>query len=371
MEVKFVDLSKQWNEIKIECLPKIHDFLYRGNYQDTVINEEFESSFSKYIGTKYAAGVSNGQEGIKIALKAMASEGLLTAVVVPNNTYVASALPVRQLGFDLVLLDCNAYYQLDLGHLEVWLNKNYRKYDEIIVMPVHLTGHPVDMKKLCEMQRYYKFMILEDCSQAHGAKTDGRKVGNFGDVAVFSCQPTKPLGAAGEAGIITTNNKTIYKVIKHLRNRGLLDRDNLIMSGWNNRISSIQAIILNEKLKYLDEWNENKIKLAAQYNIELLPIEEVWAPLTARWVENHAWHTYVVRVKDRDLFQKSLLEKGIQTAIHYPTPIDKQSIYSFMPNNNTRNSMLWANEVVSLPMYPHLKESEVSYICDTIKEHYA
>lgn len=368
MDLKFNDLSKQWDVIKEDITPKLEELFKKSDFIGGKAISEFEENFAKYCGTKYAIGVSNGTDGLKISLAALKIQSPC-GVIIPANTFVANALAVTYLNdkvFDLILIDCDEYYQIDTELLELYLKKNRKKWESCVIVPVHLYGHPADMKRILQIANEFDCLVLEDSSQAHGAVVLNKKVGSLGDISVFSLYPGKNLGAAGDAGVITTNNEELYQKIKSLRNHGSSRKYYYDFKGWNNRLDTIQAIVVNEKLKHLDKWNEMRIKVAMKYNNLLENNSNVVIPLKAPYADKQVYHVYAIRVKERDKLQTYLNKNNIPTIIHYPIPIEKTTPFKYLEHFDNKKTKQYANELISLPMHPFLTNEEIEYITTKI-----
>ena len=370
MVVKFSDIAAQWKVIKKDCLPKIEDFLESGNYIGNSIIEEFENNFADYIGCKYAVGVSNGTNALKLSTQSLLPQGRV-CVIIPANTFISNALAASYFNYDIKLIDCDEFYGMKVENLHAWFAGKRENYDSVIVVPVHLYGYPANIQRIRDLCNLYDARIIEDCSQAHGATIRIGKVGNFGDLGVFSCYASKNLGAAGEGAIITTNNNQLYQSFKELRDLGSSQKYQNHVLGWNDRPHAIQCIILNEKLKYLDEWNSNRSYAAEQYNKQLKDLPII-LPKEPEWSIVSVSHLYVIRTEQRDELQQFLNKKDIQTGIHYPIPIGEQELYK-NDNLTTKgiiNTMDWKDKLLSLPMHPFLTDDEINYVCTSIKEFY-
>ena len=374
--VKFSDIAAQWTVIKKDCLPKIEDFLESGNYIGNSIIEEFENNFADYIGCKHAIAVSNGTNALKLSIQSLNNyySSDKVCVIIPANTFISNALAASYFKYDIKLIDCDEFYGMKVEHLHAWFAGKRENYDKVIVVPVHLYGYPANIQRIKDLCNLYDASVIEDCSQAHGAMVRLGKVGNFGSLGVFSCYASKNLGAAGEGAIITTNEPLLHESLKELRDLGMpwpsQKYKNRVL-GWNDRPQAIQCLILNEKLKYLDEWNSNRGYAAEQYNKQLkdlpiiLPVEPQWSTVSVH-------HLYVIRTEQRDELQQFLRKKDIQTGIHYPIPIGEQELYK-NDNLTTKgiiNTMDWKDKLLSLPMHPFLTDDEINYVCTSIKEFY-
>ena len=364
----FNNLSKQWDVIKETITPRLEALFKKSDFIGGKAIGEFEKNFAEYCGTKYALGVSNGTDAIKLSLAAFKLESPC-GVIIPANTFIATALPITYLSdikFELVLIDCDEYYQIDVELLEWYIKKNRKKWKSCVIIPVHLYGHPSDMKRVLEVAEEFDCIILEDSSQAHGAMVLDKKVGSFGDVSAFSLYPGKNLGAAGDAGVITTNNEELYKKIKSLRNYGSSVKYHYDFKGWNNRLDTIQAIVVDEKLKYLDQWNDMRIEKARLFDESLEENDKVIIPKTAPYINKQIYHIYAIRVKERDKLQAYLRDKKIPSIIHYPIPIEKTKPFKHLEHFDNKRAKQYANELISLPMHPFLTDEEIEYISTEI-----
>ena len=368
MDVKFNDVASQWEVIKKDCLPKISSFLESGRYIGHESIEEFENNFADYIGCKHAVAVSNGTDALKLSLDALELKGT-TCVAIPANTFISNAFAASYFGYDLKLIDCNDFYGMKTADLHAWFAGRREEYDNVVVVPVHLYGYPSQMERIISLCKLYDAYVIEDCSQAHGAMIRLGKVGNFGDFGVFSCYAGKNLGAAGEGGVITTSDEKLSIKLKNLRDLGSPEKYIHSKLGWNNRPQAIQCIILNEKLKYLDEWNSYRSYAAEIYN-KLLKDTPVVTPTEPKWAVVSSFHLYVIRTEKRQELQNFLSTKGIQTGIHYPIPIGEAEYYkaSNLVTKAHINTPVWKDQLLSLPMHPFLEDEEIHYVCRNIKE---
>ena len=376
MEVKFNDLVKQWDQIKDKVNPKIQEFFNSSAYICGPYLQEFENNFSKWSGRKYSIGVSNGTDGLKMAIQALNLYEGTTDVVMPANTFIADPLAVYYQvkgDFNVSLIDHDNYFQMDLDLLVEHLDNTRDNYDHCIILPVHLYGHPTDMLKVSEIAKKYNCKIIEDASQSHGAITNGEMIGKYADMTVYSLYPGKNLGAIGDAGIITTDSDDYKDRLCSLRNYGSSKKYYYDDIGWNHRMDPLQAIILGEKLVHLDSWNRSKQEIVKKYN-ELLCDDFianfVQTPKEDDHVGLHVYHIYCLLVDRREELQQFLDEKGIQTGIHYPVPIQKTKPFEYLDIYNNPKTIENSDKIFSLPMHPWLTDNEIEYTCDCIKQFY-
>ncbi len=370
MDIQFNNLSKQWEDIKDDALPQLNALFKKSDYIGGKAVGEFEENFAKYCGTEFAVGVSNGTDALKLSLAAL-SLNPKCGVVIPANTFIATALAptyLRDFDFELVLVDCDEYYQIDCDVLEKVMEMKRSDWNSSVIIPVHLYGHPANMERVLKIADKYECAILEDSSQAHGAKVFNKRVGSLGDISAFSLYPGKNLGASGDAGIITTNDEELARKVKTLRNYGSNRKYYYDFKGWNNRLDTIQAIIVNQKLKHLDKWNKRRIEVAELYNDLLSGVGDVVVPKSAPYIDNQVYHIYAIRTESRDELQEYLSENDVHTIIHYPIPIQKTKPFKYLDEvYENQNAVAFADELLSLPIHPYLSDEKVRFIADKIK----
>lgn len=321
--------------------------------------EQFEAAFAAYCRTKYCVGVGNGTDAITLALLAYGI-GPGDEVICPSLTATFTALGISAAGATPIFADVDEQtYTIKQSDIERAITKKTRA-----IMPVHLYGHPAAMDEIMAIARRYGLVVIEDAAQAHGAMYKGKKVGSLGDAACFSFYPTKNLGALGDGGAVTTNDKKVAATITMLRNGGQKNRSEHVLLGRNSRLDELQAACLLAKLPYLDRWNNKRQLLAASYQHELAGLD-LGLPKSAPWATS-VWHLFVIRAKKRAQFATYLQAHKIATQIHYPVPAHLQPIYYHQGHNLPTTDRL-VNEIISLPMFPQLTQSQVIFICQTIK----
>ncbi|MCZ8531808.1 DegT/DnrJ/EryC1/StrS family aminotransferase [Psychrobacillus psychrodurans] len=283
--------------------------------------QAFEEEFSAYCGTKYCIGVSNGLDALKLILKAY-DIGLGDEVIVPSNTYIASILAISEVGAKPILVEPD----LDTYNLNPNLIKASITDSTKAILVVHLYGRAADMDPINQIAKDYNLKVIEDGAQAHGAVYKSRKTGNLGDAAGFSFYPGKNLGALGDAGAVTTNDKDLADKIRALRNYGSHIKYENIYQGYNNRLDELQAAFLRVKLAYLDAENNARRDIASRYLNEINN-KHILLPNTPAELNENVWHLFTIRTIDREKLQKYLAENDIQTIIHYPIAPHKQQAY--------------------------------------------
>ena len=364
MHIPLVDLKAQYNGIKDEVLAEIGRALegmqlFLGENVQAV-----ESGFAAYCGTKYAIGVSSGTDALHIAIRA-SGIGPGDEVITVSNTFIATVEAIILAGAVPVFVDIDPVTQnIDPALVESAINSRTKA-----IIPVHLFGHPTNMKPVLELARDHKLRVIEDACQAHGAEFEGQRAGSLGDVGCFSFYFTKNLGAYGEGGIITTSDPKIAEHCRMIRDHGQDTKYYHSIMGINGRLDEIQAAVLKVKLPYLDEWVEKRRSLAGLYNRKLP--QSIVKPVEMSWAK-HVYYVYVIRTPERDRLRDWLNTKGIGTGIHYPIPVHKQqawNAYGFDDLSLPVTEKI-TGEILSLPMYPELREEEICMISEYIHEFY-
>ena len=348
--IPFKKLSAQWKDIEPDCLPEILSFLESGDYVNRGLKEQFELYVCNYLRTKYCIGVSSGTVALEIALKALSLSDD-TCVIIPANTYIANALSIKSNNFTIQLIDVDNTYAINVDLLKQYIVENRSKYTNMVIMPVHLYGLCANMVEINTLAKEFDCYIIEDFSQAFGSKTSNQLVGTFGDINIASCYPTKNLGSAGEAGIITTNSESLYIRIKQLINMGehTTDKNRYSLYGTNARINNIQCIILKHKLNKMNEWIAKTKLLSYIYQTNL---HTVMLPKITNIMDPY-FHLYPVRVRNREKLINILKNNSIEFGTQYQIPIQKQEIFKYLDKGNN-NTLLYSKQIVTLPIYPHL-----------------
>ena len=360
-KVPFLDLHKAYSELRDHINNSIKLSLESGFYIGGEQVEMFEREFANYTGAKHCVSCGNGLDAIHLALKAL-GVGPGDEVIVPSHTFIATWLAVTQVGAAIVPVEPDEKtFTINPEKIEAVITENTKA-----IIPVHLYGHPADLDPILEIATRYGIYVLEDAAQAHGARYKGNRIGSHGDVVAWSFYPGKNLGAFGDGGAITTNNKSLSDKIRKLANYGSSKKYQHELIGCNSRLDPVQASILRVKLEHLDTWNTRRKEIAISYSNALAGIE-ISLPAVADWAES-AWHLYVIRSENRDALQKRLEENGIQTLIHYPTPPHLQNAYKNLGWNRGALpiSEQLASEIISLPIGPHLYIHDVEYIINIL-----
>jgi dTDP-4-amino-4,6-dideoxygalactose transaminase len=328
---------------------------------------EFEREFAAYLGADRCVGVANGTDALHLALRAV-GVGAGDAVITVAHTAVATVAAIEMAGALPLLVDIDpATFTINPEEVEDAIKIHRDQLRIRAILPVHLYGHPADMRAILGVARRYNLKVIEDCAQAHGATINGVKAGTFGDVAAFSFYPTKNLGALGDGGAVVTNDPEVAERARLLREYGWRERYVSDVAGFNSRLDELQAAILRVKLKYLDEENARRREIARMYD-ERLAEPSLRRPVCLSEAES-VYHQYVVRCDERDRLRDYLREQGVGALIHYPVPVHLQPAYrnrATVHRGVLLETELAARQVLSLPMHPQLSDEQVARVCEAI-----
>lgn len=359
--IPITDLKRQYKLIEKELRRAEKQVFTSGIFILGEQLERFESEFADYLGVKYCIGVDSGTSALILALRALGI-GKGDEVITPANSYIATSMSISHNQAVPVLVDCDEFYNIDISKIEEKISKRTKA-----ILVVHLYGLPCQIEKIIMIAKKYKLFVVEDCAQAHGASFQGKKVGIFGDIGCYSFYPTKNLGCYGDGGAIVTSNRNIKNKIKLLRNYGQKKKYFHDILGFNNRLDELQAAYLRVKLKYLDEWNEKRRKIAKEYSRKLKDFV-----ITPKELENayHVYHQYVIRTKKRNELKSMLFGKRISTMIHYPKPIHLQTVYRNLGyrRGSFPNTEKYSGEILSLPIFPEMRDKEVEKVSAIINK---
>lgn len=364
MKVNFVDLKAQYASIKDDILEGITKVIDNTSFILGPQVREFEEKFAEFSQAKHAVGVASGTDAILLSVKALGI-GPGDEVITAANTFIASVLGISYAGATPVLVDNDPLsYNIDPSKIEASITPRTKA-----IMPVHLYGQMADMDAVMEIAKKHDLRVIEDGCQAHGAEYKGHRAGSIGDISCFSFYPGKNLGAYGDGGMVVTNDEDLCQEVYMLRDYGQSKKYHHEMKGFNSRLDSIQAAVLLAKLPHLDRWNDARRKLARMYN-ELLSDTDVVIPVEIEGCR-HIYHLYVIRTKRRDEMLEFLKSKEIFCGIHYPIPIHRQNAYKEYRKSDLPVTERYAQEVLSLPMFPELTEEQIIYIVGNIKEFFS
>lgn len=363
MKVQFVDLVAQYQSIRHEIHAELEKVMSTASFVLGPAVREFEDAFAAYCGSRHCVGVASGADALTLAMRAL-DVGPGDEVITAANTFIATVNGIAHAGATPVLVDIDpATYNLDPTLLERAITPRTRA-----VIPVHLYGQPADMDPILDIARSRNLLVVEDAAQAHGATYKSRKVGTFGAMACFSFYPGKNLGSYGEGGAVTTNDDLLAEKLRVLRNVGQSEKYIHPVIGYNSRLQTMQAAVLNVKLRHLDDWNARRRHFADRYT-ELLQDSGCALPTVMSGVEP-VWHLYVIQHDRRDDLLRFLAEKQIYCGIHYPVPIHEQQAYKgvrTVPDGAPITSRA-ASRLLSLPMHPDLTEEQVKAVAKAILE---
>jgi dTDP-4-amino-4,6-dideoxygalactose transaminase len=358
VNVPFLDLSRGVAALRAELDGALAGVLDSARFVLGDRVAELERAFAAYCGTREAVGVASGTDAVTIALRAV-GVGAGDEVIVPANTCVPTVAGIEAAEARPVLADVDpTTWTLGPAAAEAVLSPRTRA-----VVPVHLYGLCADVDAL----RTLDLPIVEDAAQAHGAELRGRRAGALGDAAAFSFYPTKNLGAFGDAGAVVTGDHAVASNARSLRVYGERERYESVLSGWNSRLDELQAAVLLAKLPQLEAWTARRRAIAGLYDAALADIDGATCqPEPDGFL--HARHLYVVRVADRESFRRGLAERGIETAVHYPRPVHGHPAYRELGHDGLGESERLAREVVSLPLYPELRDDEAEVVAAALHE---
>lgn len=361
MEVPFVSFKPMERELNQELRDSFDRVLLRSWYIEGEEDRRFEQAFAEYCRTEYCVGVGNGLDALMLSLKVL-EIGPGDEVIVPSNTYIATALAVTYVGAEPIFVepDINTF-NIDPLKIEEAVTDKTKA-----IIPVHLYGQACEMDTILEIARKYRLYVIEDCAQAHGAIYKGRKVGTFGDIAGFSFYPGKNLGALGDAGAVVTNNSVLADKVRALGNYGSDFKYHHIYKGNNSRLDELQAAFLTVKLPHLDCMNAERRRIADRYLTEIRNSEIVLPTVRDDCVP--VWHVFGIRCQERDALEKYLNDREIGTNKHYPIPMHLQECYrelGFQKGDFPIAEEISATEL-SLPMYYGMTEEQIDYVIETV-----
>ncbi|WP_066375648.1 MULTISPECIES: DegT/DnrJ/EryC1/StrS aminotransferase family protein [unclassified Anabaena] len=369
MRIPFVDLQLQHQLIQTQIQQAIANVVQQGDFILGTALAEFEADFAKASGAKYGVGVASGTDAIALGLQAC-NIGAGDEVILPVNTFVATLIGVLQAGAKPILVDCDpATALIDLAAAAKAITPRTKA-----IIPVHLYGQMVSPEQLRDFAHTYNVLIFEDAAQAHLAHREGYTAGSVGVAAAFSFYPSKNLGALGDGGILLTSDADIAQKVARLRNYGSCQKYVHVEMGTNSRLDTLQAAVLLEKLPHLPQWNRDRLSIAQQYDLELAPLASAGIiPIQNQSGAGHVYHLYIIRITDacpvnRQQIQAQLTTSGIQTGIHYPISCHLQPAFTNLgyQSGDFPQAEKLAQEILSLPMYPGLKHSQIREVVAAI-----
>jgi dTDP-4-amino-4,6-dideoxygalactose transaminase len=388
-KIPFLDLVTPHQELEAELLAVVKQAFNNAGFIGGPMVEEFERHFAEFCAAKHCIGVNSGTDALRFAFMAAGIESGDIIVTVPH-TFIATTEAISQAGGQIAFVDIDEQtYTMDPRKLRAYLEthcdfdsrsgkliERRSKHRVAGIVPVHLYGQTADMDPILELAQKYNLFVIEDACQAHGAEYFSKKAnawkraGTMGKAAAFSFYPGKNLGACGEGGAITTNDDAMAARMKMIRDHGQAKKYYHDIEGYNGRLDSIQAGWLSVKLRHLAKWNESRRTLAHRYHDALKEAKGAIAiPVEASWTKG-VYHLYVIRTQDREALQASLAEAGIGFGIHYPIPLHLQKAYQNLgyKKGDFPVTEQVAEEIVSLPMFPQLTNSQLDQVANRVKE---
>lgn len=363
--IPFLDLKAQFESIRSEIMDAVDRVLVSGQFIGGEWVEAFEEQFARFVRSRYAVGVGSGTAALELSLKA-ARIARGDEVIVPANSFFATAEAVSNIGAQPVFADVDpTTFHLDVNSVERLITRRTRA-----VIAVHLYGHAMDMSELQDLAQRHGLTILEDAAQAHGTERDGIHIGGSGRLTCFSFYPGKNLGAYGDAGVVTCQDPAHAERLRLLRDHGSPAKYVHLIVGTNSRLDAIQAAVLSVKLRRLREWNARRVQHAKTYVARLCKASCIKIPEVPPGRE-HNFHLFVIRVKNRDSVRHHLRQRGIETGIHYPLPLHLTPAYQelgYAMRGSLPASETLASEILSLPMYPELSDSQIEQVSETVLE---
>lgn len=363
-KIKFNDLSLQIHKIDNLINQNINHVIKNNTFIKGDFVKNFEINFSKYCDIDFSIGVANGTDALLIAMEALDKKG---DVLVQPTTYIASASMIPRVGNNVRFVDVDE----NTWQISENLINNKMSKSVVGIIGVHLYGLLFQADKISKLTSKEKIWFIEDCAQSHGAKLNSYKAGTFSDISTYSFFPGKNLGAFGDAGAINTNDEKLAILCRKLADGGRLSKYEHEILGWNSRLDTIHASVLDAKLTILEEWNVERRKIAEIYDERLSQIEQITLP---EKIDNSepVYHLYPILVENREKFMNYLGENGVSTGIHYPIPLHLQNAFSYLGHKlgDFPNSERICFNEVSLPIYPYMNLEDVNYVCEIIEKYF-
>ena len=360
--VPFNDLTRIHKEIKKTVVKNFNEIIDDNKF---ILNDEiasFEKNFSKFTNSKYTVSCANGTDAIELILRSL-NIGFGDEVIVPANSFIATAVAVSRCGATPIFVDNDEFYLIDIKEAEKAITKKTKA-----IIAVNLYGQLADLQKLSTITKKYSLYLIEDSAQSHGAYNH-KFNNNLSIASAYSFYPGKNLGAWGDGGAVTTNNKKVFEKIKLLRNVGSKQKYEHEIIGYNSRPQPLLGIVLNEKLKNLHEWNRQRNEIADIYLNELKDNKNIVLP-KRKGNNYHVWHLFVVRVKNRNKFFDNFENHKVEFGIHYPVPIHRQNAYKAHKQFRSKisNADLFSKKLLSLPIFPRMKKKEINKVIEVLND---
>lgn len=363
MRVPFVDLTAQYQAHRSEFDAALAGVIAKTAFIGGEPVQTFERAYEQKYGVRHCIACGNGTDAIYVVLR-MLGIGAGDEVITTAASWISTSETISQTGARPVFVDADDYFLIDVARIERAITPRTRA-----IMPVHLYGQAAPMTQIKEICAKHGLRLIEDCAQAHFAEWQGQRVGTFGDAATFSFYPGKNLGAWGDAGAIVTNDDALARQCRMYANHGALVKHQHEMEGINSRLDGLQAALLTAKLRHIDEWTDKRRKVAALYDRLLAGVGDVRTP-QVRSGASHVYHLYVIRTDRRDELKSFLAERGVETAVHYPTALPLLPAYKYLGMDAAAIPVAAANQqrILSLPIYAEMPSVAVEYVAATIRE---
>ncbi len=366
MQVPFVDLRMQYHSLKTEIDKAIFSVIEESEFIKGKYVSAFEKEFALAYGVKHCIGVANGTDAIYIVLK-MLGIGEGDEVITVANSWISTSETITQAGARVVFVDTEPdFFSIDVSKIEEKITPRTKA-----IIPVHLYGQPAEVDKVKSICDKHQLIMIEDCSQSHFAELNGQTIGTFGLASTFSFYPGKNLGAYGDAGAVITNDDELARKVRMYSNHGALVKHQHEMEGINSRLDGMHAAILSVKLPHIKKWNEMRRNNAHYLSEKLAGINGIEIP-QIRKKSSHIFHLYVLKADRRDELQKFLKANGIETAVHYPTPLPLLPAYQYLGKNESDFPVTSQNQkkIISLPMFPELSKEQMDYVAACVRRFY-
>ncbi len=365
MKIPFVDLKAQYKSIKKDIDLAIENVISETAFIGGKYVNNFKNEFADLYGVKNCIPCANGTDAIYIILK-MLNIGKGDEVITVGNSWISTSETISQSGATPVFVDVDDYFTIDVTKIEEKITSKTKA-----ILPVHLYGQIADIEAIEVICKKYNLYLIEDCAQSHFSELNGIRAGLRGIASTFSFFPGKNLGAYGDAGAIITNDDELADKMRMYANHGAIIKHTHLIEGINSRLDGLQAAILSAKLPYIIKWTEKRIKAAKYYDVLLGKIKQIEIP-KVRKNSKHSYHLYVIKAQKRDQLAIYLKERGIETAIHYPTPLPFMEAYKYLGYQKTDFPVLLANqsEIISIPIYPEITKEQQKYISESIFSFY-
>ena len=359
MNIPMLDLKAQYQSLKAEIDPAILQALGETRFILGPNVQAFEQEAAQYLGTRHAVSCASGTDALQLALKA-AGIGPGDEIITTAFTFIATAEAIRYLDAVPVFVDIQAHsYNIDPQQIRAAITDKTRA-----ILPVHLFGQAADMSEIEQIANEFGLLVIEDCAQCFGSRYRGQMTGSIGCAGAFSFFPSKNLGCYGDGGMISTNDDSIAERIKMLRNHGSSQQYHHDVIGYNSRLDELQSVVLRIKLKYVDEYNRQRLRVARQYN-SLLAGSQFETPVIPE-DRDHVFHQYTLLCDERDELRKTLLAREIACAVYYPIPLHRQKAFADTAQPDLPITEAMAKRCLSLPMYPELSDQQIATVCDSM-----